>query len=904
MKNLSHAMISRVLVTCLIFAVVLPIAAATGGDEWLGRATASGIPGRAVHTAVWTGEEMLVWGGEGFGVSYDSGARFNARSNSWAVMSTISAPVYRSKHAAVWTGTEMVVWGGYNGVLLNSGGRYNPATDTWQPTSLTGAPSARTPTITVWTGTEVIVWGGTGIGSGLFGDGALYNPNTDTWRPMSQNGAPSARGGASGVWTGSELVIWGGHDNVNTLGDGAIYNPQTDSWRPISAVNAPSARAWILWPVWTGTEMIIWGGSTLNFSATFSNGARYNPTTDTWTTMSNAGAPAGRNRAAMVWTGKEMIVAGGATGNLSNTYINSGGRYNPATDSWSPMELSGAPSARIHHSGVWTGASMLVYGGYTGSGHGNDCVSYSPEFGFQTITGDWLVEYFGSDHRHNPAALETADADGDGATNVEEFLGNSDPRDAESFPLAGEWLQRANNTVVPGRSIYVSAWTGKEMLIWGGEGIGVSYGNGARYTPGSNTWTPMATANAPQNRSRHAGVWSGTELIVWGGYNGAYLRTGGRYNPQTDTWQATSLTGAPTARAYPAMVWTGTEVIVWGGDAGGVIYNDGAIYNPATDTWRAMNQSGAPSSRSLPAHVWTGTEMIVWGGGIVGGQRGDGAAYNPATDTWRTISSVNAPSARAWLLQSVWTGTEMIIWGGANHNLSQTFGDGARYNPSTDTWTVMSSQNAPAARNRHAMVWTGSHFFVFGGAFNNSFYVNNGGLYDPVTDSWSAVSSTGAPSARVHHHAVWNGAGVVIYGGYTGSQHSMETYSYSPYQISGLPTEWLSANFGINYRHDPRALSGADPDADGSSNTKEFQAGSNPLDALSGFASSIHLTPTLTWQSVPGVSYRILRKASTSAPQWEVVVESVLATQQVSVYLDTTANTSNGFYLIEALPNP
>ncbi len=99
---------------------------ATAADEWLARASATGIPGRAVHTAVWTGEEMLVWGGEGSGVSYDSGARFLAKSNLWTVMSTVNAPEHRSGHTAVWTGTEMILWGGYNGALLNTGGRYNP----------------------------------------------------------------------------------------------------------------------------------------------------------------------------------------------------------------------------------------------------------------------------------------------------------------------------------------------------------------------------------------------------------------------------------------------------------------------------------------------------------------------------------------------------------------------------------------------------------------------------------------------------------------------------------------------------------------------------------------------------------------------------------------------------------
>ncbi|MCH7781137.1 MAG: hypothetical protein IH848_09835, partial [Acidobacteria bacterium] len=48
----------------------------------------------------------------------------------------------RSGHTAVWTGTEMIVWGGMNGGH-NSGDRYDPATDTWTQMSRVGAPLGR-----------------------------------------------------------------------------------------------------------------------------------------------------------------------------------------------------------------------------------------------------------------------------------------------------------------------------------------------------------------------------------------------------------------------------------------------------------------------------------------------------------------------------------------------------------------------------------------------------------------------------------------------------------------------------------------------------------------------------------------------------------------------------------------
>src|SRR5207247_6100434 len=44
--------------------------------------------------------------------------------DSWTATSTTNAPAGRFAHTAVWTGSEMIVWGGYNGGFLNTGGRY------------------------------------------------------------------------------------------------------------------------------------------------------------------------------------------------------------------------------------------------------------------------------------------------------------------------------------------------------------------------------------------------------------------------------------------------------------------------------------------------------------------------------------------------------------------------------------------------------------------------------------------------------------------------------------------------------------------------------------------------------------------------------------------------------------
>src|SRR6267378_2874016 len=50
--------------------------------------------------------------------------------DTWMATTTSNAPSARDYPRAVWTGSEMIVWGGYNySTYLNTGGRYNPSTD-------------------------------------------------------------------------------------------------------------------------------------------------------------------------------------------------------------------------------------------------------------------------------------------------------------------------------------------------------------------------------------------------------------------------------------------------------------------------------------------------------------------------------------------------------------------------------------------------------------------------------------------------------------------------------------------------------------------------------------------------------------------------------------------------------
>jgi len=76
----------------------------------------------------------------------------------------------------------------------------------------------------------------------------------------------------------------------------------------------------------------VWGGS--RSAAYFNTGGRYNPATDSWTATSTTNAPTARYAHSAIWTDTEMIVWGGYFYDGNYYWLNTGGRYNPGTDTW------------------------------------------------------------------------------------------------------------------------------------------------------------------------------------------------------------------------------------------------------------------------------------------------------------------------------------------------------------------------------------------------------------------------------------------------------------------------------------------------------------------------------------------------------------------------------------------
>lgn len=350
--------------------------------------------------------------------------------------------------------------------------------------------------------------------------------------------------------------------------------------------------------------------------------------------------------------------------------------------------------------------------------------------------------------------------------------GPSDIDDIERVTGAGRW-DPIPAAPLEARIFPANVWTGKELLVLGGRTCTVGrcedesvppFADGAAYDPGANTWRPLpASPLAP--RTRASVLWTGREMLLWGGDgpNEQALADGAAYDPAADTWRP--IAASPLSSRTFRTIWTGTEMLAWGSQAGTDDRVDGAAYDPATDAWRPLAASPL-TARTLPAGEWTGTEVLLWGGQADEADAvdpadqpylADGAAYNPTTDTWRPMAaSPLAPRAT----RGFWTGTALLVWGGEGPNAA--FDDGASYDPATDRWQPMPA--APVvARRGFAAAWTGSEMIVWGGAAaTGPSFFGNGAIYDPARGRWRRM----VPSApRFIPNVHWTGSQLLVWGG-------------------------------------------------------------------------------------------------------------------------------------------
>jgi hypothetical protein len=287
---------------------------------------------RGGHDVLWTGSEMVVWGGAEGDRPPDlvDGAAFDPETSAWRILPR--APLEPSTLTrAVWAGDEMVV------ISEEATAAYDPVSDGWRIVAEGLAPP-HAPGLVVWTGDAVALWNDVGIHVLPQGSDAWvqlpdvgFGEGGDTYQGALRvlDGVLYAIGNASGICEGREAAAW-----------------TSDGWFTVPAVSLRTAElADCSFPNQTavvGGRMIVWEDETHPTMA-------YDPATDTWSEIATITLPGTEGAQGPVAIGDRILVPQWGIAAV----------YDPVTGEWTQVRL---PGSGLSTDMVWTGDEVLMWG--------------------------------------------------------------------------------------------------------------------------------------------------------------------------------------------------------------------------------------------------------------------------------------------------------------------------------------------------------------------------------------------------------------------------------------------------------------------------------------------------------------------------------------------------------------
>lgn len=347
-----------------------------------------------------------------------------------------------------------------------------------------------------------------------------------TWTSLTP-GPLSARSGQVAAWTGHEFVVWGGAVSTDrgtmgpALGDGAAYDPTERTWTTLPP--APIPPRWDAAGVWDGSAFFVWGGQSSS-SGLDTDGATYDPERRTWSPLPRAPLSA-RAGATALWTGSQVVVLGGA--DINRRELDDGAAYTPSTGTWSTLPpLPGPPpqpagtTMQLESIGAtWTGRQVVLVATYESH---SSCGPTCRAIGAYSVFATWA-------------------------------------------PGASSWttLSSAPRSVSTFESMLT--WTGSRVLVLAVNSCFPEMSCPAPFggTLGALDPTSGAWTVGPNPRTtRGLGVWTGRSLVVLG------QGTGEVYDPTSAVWSALP----PQTSLVPDWAngaWTGAGLLVWTGAAAG-----------------------------------------------------------------------------------------------------------------------------------------------------------------------------------------------------------------------------------------------------------------------------------------------------------------------------------------------
>lgn len=234
---------------------------------------------------------------------------------------------------------------------------------------------------------------------------------------------------------------------------------------------------------------------------------------------------------------------------------------------------------------------------------------------------------------------------------------------ASGDPIAGRWRRIAAPSI-GGRTDAAVAWSGNEVLVWGGFNGEARWGDGGAYDPATNRWrrlpkSPLTVRMAP------ASAWTGSEFLVWGGYQVRFATDGAAYDPEANAWR--ELPAAPLDAAAPAGAWTGSRFLVVTGTP------QAAAYDPSTDTWETV--APPPVAAGAMQVVVIGGRVFVLRQSIDPGEPMAIAELDAAGGTWQRLE--DGPAAPDGAARPALVAGQLLVVGDAV------------FDTETDSWSVI-----------------------------------------------------------------------------------------------------------------------------------------------------------------------------------------------------------------------
>ncbi|MHA2247184.1 MAG: Kelch repeat-containing protein [Candidatus Hodarchaeales archaeon] len=338
----------------------------------------SAIHGHSMAYATNSGKVML-FGGRDSPRYYDDTWAYDLNTNSWAVI-VPPDPSTRYGHSSSYltNSDDVILFGGYNGTYLGDTWVYDSTTNNWTELNPITKPSGRYDHSMVCKANsdETILFGGYN-GTNL-GDTWVYDLITNNWTELNPITKPSGRYGHFMVCkaNSNKVILFGGY-NGTYLGDTWIFDLTTNNWTQMSPVIKPGVRSdhSMVYDV-DSEKVILFGGR--NISQILNDTWIYDLATNNWTQMNPVTNPSARYHHSMVYTANsgKVILFGGYNGTyLGDTWI-----YDLTTNTWSQKsQLTTHPKARHSYSMNYLTSSdkVILFGGYNGAYYGDTWLGQS-----------------------------------------------------------------------------------------------------------------------------------------------------------------------------------------------------------------------------------------------------------------------------------------------------------------------------------------------------------------------------------------------------------------------------------------------------------------------------------------------------------------------------------------------